>query len=75
MHSQHLVNLGGGERTVGSRYRAEDFRVQLDLLERNAVVEAQVDVVTQRDHLPPRELHRNNLALRLVAWLAGAHDP
>ncbi len=41
-----------GQRPVARRDRAQDLRVQLDLIERHAVVDAQVDIVSHRVHLP-----------------------
>jgi hypothetical protein len=71
MHAEHLVNLGGGERTIGSCYSTENFRVQLDLLECNAVVEAQVGIITQRDHLRPRKPHSQELAVQASGSAGG----
>lgn len=75
MYPEYFVNLGGGQNAVGGRHSAQNLGVQLDLLERNAVVEAQVDVITQRDHLHEMRAARKSSPFTLVAPVADAHDP
>ena len=71
MYPEYLVNLGGCQGAVGGCHRAENLGVQLDLFERDAVVEAQVDVVTQRDHLHQTRAARRKLAVQASGSAGG----
>jgi hypothetical protein len=51
-YAEHQVDLRGGQRPVGGRYRAENLGVELDLVESDTVVDAQIKILlAHRVHL------------------------
>src|SRR5713226_7972929 len=48
---KYRVQLLRSERPVGHRYRAEHLRVELDLIERNTVGDAKIEMLAHRAHL------------------------
>ena len=50
-HPEHLVEFFQGERVIAGGYRAEDLRVEFDLVKRHAVVDTQIETLSHRAHL------------------------
>ena len=48
---ENLVEFFRGERVIAGGYGAEDFRVELDLVKRHAVVDTQIETLSHRAHL------------------------
>ena len=55
---EDLIEFLRGERPVGRGHRAQYLGVQLDLIQRDSVVNAQVQVLSQRAHLHCRAVSR-----------------
>ena len=51
-YAEHQVDLRGGQRLFGRRYRTEDLGVELNFVKRDTVVDAQIEVLlAHRVHL------------------------
>jgi hypothetical protein len=50
-YPENLVKFFQGERVIAGGYGAEDFRVELDLIKRHAVVDTQIETLSHRAHL------------------------
>ena len=48
---QHRVEFRVGQRTVADRHGAENLGVELDLIERNAIGDAKIELLAHRAHL------------------------
>ena len=48
---QHRVEFRVGQRTVADRHGAENLGVELDLVERNAIGDAKIELLAHRAHL------------------------
>ncbi len=50
-YSEHYVDLRDGQRTLRRGHRAQHLGIEFDLVQRNAVVDAQIEVLAHRVHL------------------------
>jgi hypothetical protein len=48
---EDLVEFFGGERVIAGGHGTENFRVELDLVKRHAVVDTQIETLSHRAHL------------------------
>ena len=51
-HAEHLVELLSGQRPVRPRDRTQYLAVKLDLIERYTIVDAKIEMLRNRVHLP-----------------------
>ncbi len=49
--TENLVQLLGGKRAITHCNRTEDLRVQLDLIERDPIGDAKIEMLAHRAHL------------------------
>jgi hypothetical protein len=50
-YPENLVEFFQGEDVIAGGYGAEDFRVELNLVERHAIVDTQIETLSHRAHL------------------------
>ena len=49
-YAENLVEFFRGQRVIAGGYGAEDFRIELDLIKRHAVVDAQIETLSHSAH-------------------------